>query len=136
MDARLPDAFLNYVVSFLPPQAAPGPQGGRRPIDHATVVKVIWFVLTVGCRWKDVPREMGCSGETARTRLKLWEEANVWQKIHLLILSELRHNDELQLETVMIDSVQVRAFGGGDRSEPSTLQPIVLKTSPSASSRR
>ena len=58
MDARLPDAFLNYVVSFLPPQAAPGPQGGRRPIDHATVVKVIWFVLTVGCRWKDVPREI------------------------------------------------------------------------------
>jgi hypothetical protein len=48
MDARLPDAFLNYVVSFLPPQAAPGPQGGRRPIDHATVVNVIWFVLIVG----------------------------------------------------------------------------------------
>ena len=119
MDARLPDAFLNYVVSFLPPQAAPGPQGGRRPIDHATVVKVIWFVLTVGCRWKDVPQEMGCSGETARTRLKLWEEANVWQKVHHLILSELRRNDELQLETVMIDSAQVRAFGGGDRSGPS-----------------
>ena len=59
---------------------------------------------------------MGCSGETALTRLKLWEEANVWQKIHHLILSELRHNDELQLETVMIDSVQVRAFGDGDRS--------------------
>ncbi len=88
----------SYVVSFLPPQAAPRPQGGRRPIDHATVLKVIWFVLTVGCRWKDVPQEMGCSGETARTRLKLWEEANVWQKIHHLILSELRRNDELQLE--------------------------------------
>jgi len=79
---------------------------------------------------------MECSGETARTSLKLWVEANVWQKIHHLILTELRRNDELQMETVMIDSVQVRAFGGGDRSEPSTLQPIVLKTSPSASSRR
>lgn len=68
MDARLPNAFLNDVVSFFPPQVPPGPQGGRKPIDHSTVIKVIWFVMTVGCRWKDVPIEMGCSGETARTR--------------------------------------------------------------------
>ena len=90
MDARLPDAFLNYVVSFLPLQARPGPQGGRKPIDHSTVVKVIWFVMAVGCRWKDVSIEMGCSSETARTRLKLWQEAKVWQKVHHLILTELR----------------------------------------------
>ena len=31
---------------------------GRRSIGHATVVKVIWFVLTGGIRWKDVPREI------------------------------------------------------------------------------
>lgn len=87
-------------------------------MGHATVVKFIWFMLTVGSRWKDVPREMGCSGETARTRLKLWQEANVWQKVHHRILSELWWQDELQLETVMIDSVRVRAFGGGGRTEP------------------
>lgn len=121
MDARLPDVFLNYVVSCLPPQVPPGPQGGRKAIDHSTVLKVIWFVMTVGSRWKDVPIEMGCSGETARTRLKLWQEADVWQKVHRLILSELRRKDELQLETVMINSVQVRAFGGGDRSSPALL---------------
>ena len=76
-------------------------------------------MLTVGCRWKDVPRELGCSGETARMRLKRWEEANVWQEVHRLLLCELRRKNELPLETVMIDSVQVRAFGGGDRSGPS-----------------
>ena len=70
MDARLPDAFLKCVVGLLPAQGPPRPQGGRKPIEHAIVLKVIWFVLTVGCRWKDVPPEMGCSGETARTRPK------------------------------------------------------------------
>jgi transposase len=119
MDARLPDAFLKSVVELLPAQAPRGPQGGRPPIEPAIVLRVIWFVLTVGCRWKDVPRELGCSGETARMRLKRWEEANVWQEVHRLLLCELRRKNELPLETVMIDSVQVRAFGGGDRSGPS-----------------
>lgn len=63
MDARLPDAFLKSVVDLLPAQAPSGPQGGRPPIDHATVLKMIGFLLTVACRWKDVPRELGCSGE-------------------------------------------------------------------------
>jgi len=70
---------------------------GRRSIGHATMVKVIWFVLTVGSRWKDVQREMGCSIEIARTRLKLWQETNVWQKVHHLMLSELRRQGEFQL---------------------------------------
>ena len=70
MDARLPDDFYDYVKDLLPAQSEPGPQGGRRPIDNFTVLKVIWFFLTVSCRWKDVPLEMGCCGETARTRLK------------------------------------------------------------------
>ena len=119
MDARLPDAFLKSVVELLPVQAPPGPQGGRPEIRHDVVVRVIWFVLTVGCRWKDVPREMGCSGETARTRLKLWQEAGLWQRVHHRILEELKRRGRLQLETTMVDSAQVRAFGGGDRSGPS-----------------
>lgn len=119
MDARLPDAFLKSVVELLPAQAPPGLQGGRPEIPHHVVVRVIWFVLTVGCRWKDVPPEMGCSGETARTRLKRWQEAGLWRLIHHRILRELKRRGRLELETTMIDSAQVRAFGGGDRSGPS-----------------
>jgi len=77
MDARLPDAFCESVVSLLATQEPPGRQGGRPAIPHAVVLKVIWFVLTVGCRWKDIPREFGCCGETARRRLKLWQELGV-----------------------------------------------------------
>ncbi|TWT42782.1 hypothetical protein KOR42_46370 [Thalassoglobus neptunius] len=49
MDARLPDDFYKHVKDLLPAQPTPGPQGGRPPTDHFTVLKVIWFVLTVGC---------------------------------------------------------------------------------------
>lgn len=119
MDARLPDAFLEYVVQLLPPQVSPGCQGGRPPIEHAVALRVIWFVLTVGCRWRDVPKELGCSGETVRTRLREWEHAGIWKRVHEQILSELNKRESLQLETAIIDSAQVRAFGGGDRSGPS-----------------
>ena len=67
MDARLPDAFCDSVMSLLPPQALPARQGGRPAIKHAVVLKVIWFVLTVGCRWKDIPPEFGCSGRNCAT---------------------------------------------------------------------
>ncbi len=59
MEARFPDAFQMSVVEWLPVQAPPGPQGGRHPMGHAMVLKVIWFVLTVGCRCKDVRRSLG-----------------------------------------------------------------------------
>ena len=103
MDARLPDAFCESVVSLLPTQEPPGRRGGRPAIPHAVVLKVIWFVLTVGCRWKDIPREFGCCGETARRRLKLWQELGVWQRVHLRLLSLLRQRGCLSGSVVLID---------------------------------
>ena len=79
-DARMPEKFYELAQPLLPPEKAPGPQGGRRAVGHHTVLKVIWFVLVTGCRWKDVPQEIGCCGETGRTRLQAWERAGIWTK--------------------------------------------------------
>src|SRR5437773_5708484 len=72
-DARMPERFVELAQPLLPQEREPGSQGGRRSKPHHTVLKVIWFVLVTGCRWKDVPPEMGCCGETARMRLQAWE---------------------------------------------------------------
>lgn len=118
-DACMPERLYQLAVPLLPPEKQPGPQGGRRPIDHHTVLKVIWFVLVTGCRWDDVPQEMGCCGETARTRLQSWERAGIWDQLHRLLLTMLQHEHELHAETAIIDTTQVRAFGGGDATGPS-----------------
>lgn len=118
-DACMPEGFYEAVVSLLPAESEPGPQGGRRAVKHHTVLKVIWFVLVTGCRWKDVPQEIGCCGETGRTRLQAWERAGIWSKIHHLFLTMLNHEKQLHLETAIIDSTQVRAFGGGEATGPS-----------------
>jgi len=118
-DARMPEKFYEMARPLLPLEREPGPQGGRRPIGHYNVLKVIWFVLVTGCRWKDVPKEMGCCGETARTRLQTWERAGIWDQLHIQLLTMLRRENELHLETAIIDSTQVRAFGGGEATGPS-----------------
>ena len=118
-DACMPERFYEFAQPLLPPEKEPGPQGGRRAVKHYTVLKVIWFVLVTGCRWKDVPKEMGCCGETARTRLQVWERTGLWDQLHQVLLSLLRKEHELNLETVVIDSTQVRAFGGGEATGPS-----------------
>ena len=118
-DARMPEEFYELARPMLPAEREPGPQGGRRPVGHYRVLKVIWFVLVTSCRWKDVPQEMGCCGETARTRLQEWERAGIWSQLHHLLLTMLHRENHLHLETTIIDTTQVRAFGGGDATGPS-----------------
>lgn len=118
-DACMPEKFFELAGPMLPPEKEIGPKGGRRSKSHHTVLKVIWFVLVTSCRWKDVPQEMGCCGETARTRLQAWERAGIWDQLHQVLLTMLNHEGQLHLETAIIDTTQVRAFGGGDATGPS-----------------
>jgi transposase len=115
----MPEKFYELACRLLPPEREIGRQGGRPPKSHHTVLKVIWFVLVTGCRWKDVPQEMGCCGETARTRLQAWERAGIWDQLHQLLLTMLNHEKALHLETAIVDTTQVRAFGGGESTGPS-----------------
>lgn len=68
---------------------------------------------------------MGCSGETAetaRTRLIEWQQRNLCDKLYLemlRLLRLLRRDGGLEQETVIVDSVVVRAQGGGEKSGPS-----------------
>jgi transposase len=118
-DACMPEEFFELARPMLPPEKNPGIQGGRPRAAHNTVLKVIWFVLVTGCRWKDVPKEIGCCGETARTRLQAWERAGIWIQLHHLLLTMMRKADLLHPEIAVIDTAQVRAFGGGDATGPS-----------------
>src|SRR5579872_332023 len=117
--AHMPDEFYDLVSHHLPPEQPIGPKGGRPRICHRIVLKVIWYILVSGCRWEDVPLEMGCSGGTARRRLKSWGELGIWDRLHADLLRLLRQADKLDPETAIVDSVIVRAFGGGELTGPS-----------------
>jgi len=118
-NARMPDEFFETVAHHLPPEQPVGPKGGRPRVGHRVVVRVIGFVLATGCRWEDVPAALGCSGRTAHHRLRTWEAAGVWDRLHADLLAALKRAGKLDLNTVIIDGVTVRAFGGGAATGPS-----------------
>jgi transposase len=117
--AHLPDEFYDLVSHHLPPEEPVGPQGGRPRILHRIVLRVIWYVLTVGVRWEDVPHELGCSGRTAHRRLRRWETLGLWDRLHADLLRLLKQAGKLDTDLVIVDGVTVRAFGGGEDTGPS-----------------
>jgi transposase len=117
--ARMPDDFYDLVVHHLPPEQPAGLQGGRPRTAHRIVLRVIWFVPATGDRWEDVPPELGCSGRTAHRRLRVWEEAGIWDRLHAGLLRLLRQAGKLDTDLVIVGGVYVRAFGGGEQTGPS-----------------
>src|SRR6266567_964892 len=87
---------------------------GRRRLDD--VLTGILFVLQTGIPWEYLPQEMGCgSGMTCWRRLREWQEAGVWQRLHELLLARLNEADRIDWSRAVIDSSHVRAFGGAPR---------------------
>ena len=117
--AVMPPEFYAELEPLLPKEKPVGPLGGRPRVPHQTVMKVIWFVLATGCRWADVPLELGCSGRTAHRRLEDWQVLAIWDQLHMRMLELLKKAGLLDLDTVCVDGVIVRAFGGGEETGPS-----------------
>jgi transposase len=112
--AQMPEAFFDLAAHHLPPDRSIGPAGGRPPLSNHDILKVLWFVLTAGIRWEDVPSEMGCSGRSAHRFLRHWEQLGCWSRLHADLLRLLHKADKLDPDLVVADAVLVRAFGGGE----------------------
>jgi transposase len=94
--------------------------GGRPPIDDRIALTGILFVLKTGIPWEDLPQEIGCCGMTCWRRLRDWQQAGVWDRLHELLLSELDRSDRLDWSRAAIDSSSVRAVGGGEKTGPNS----------------
>lgn len=114
-DACMPEKFYELAVPMLPPEKEIGPKGGRPPKTHHTVLKVIWFVLATGCRWKDVPIETGCCGETARSRMQSWEAAGIWRAV------PANRSDQLEILPATLDFPVVGGKPGRPLTHPKQL---------------
>jgi transposase len=81
------------------------------------------FVLQTGIPWEHLPQEMGCgSGMTCWRRLKEWQDAGVWQRLHEVLLSRLHVEERIDWSRAVIDSSQVRAvLGGSARGHPRSI---------------
>ena len=111
------DELWETIEPLLPPQP-PKPQGGRPRIDDRAALTGIVFVLKSGIPWEMLPREMGCgSGMTCWRRLKEWQEAGVWERLHLVLLNRLGEADQIDWERASLDSASIPAKRGGQKPQ-------------------
>lgn len=103
---------------------------GRKRLDDRRVLTGILFVLKTGIPWEDLPQEMGCgSGMTCWRRLRDWNEAGAWERLHQVLLDELQDSGQLDWSRAVVDSSHVRAKGGARR--PGRARSIAADRAPS-----
>ena len=86
---------------------------GRKRLPDREALQGILFVLHTGIAWRHLPLELGFgSGSTCYRRLDEWQQAGVWERLHALLLSELRAAGELEWSRAVADSSHVQAKKG------------------------
>ena len=120
------DRLWTIIEPLLPRRRRRKRYPGRLPLSDRQVLTGILFVLQSGIPWEMLPKEMGCgSGMTCWRRLKAWQQAGVWDRLHRVLLSKLRHAERIDFSRALADSSSIRAVHGGKKLDRT--QPIAVK---------
>jgi transposase len=122
---------LWQVIEPLLPAELPKPNGGRPRVSNRAALTGILFVLRTGIPWEMLPQELGCgSGMTCWRRLRDWQQAGVWHRLHQVLLDRLGEQDRIDWSRASLDSATVRAKGGA--KPPGAIQRIAANRARSA----
>ena len=130
MSAYLDDELWKVIAPLLPPER-PKPKGGRPRVPDRAALTGILFVLRSGIPWEMLPKEMGCgSGMTCWRRLRDWQEAGVWDRLHKVLLDRLGQADRIDWSRACADASSVPSPGGAKK--PGRIQRIAANRARSA----
>jgi transposase len=113
------DALWALIAPLLP-ERPPRPRGGRPPLDDRKALEGVVFVLRTGIPWASLPTAMGCgSGMTCWRRLRDWQAAGVFERLHRALLDRLGRANAIDFGRCSLDSASFPAKGGrAHRPEP------------------
>ena len=112
------DELWELIAPLLPAEK-PKPKGGRPRVPDRAALTGIVFVLRSGIPWGMLPKELGCgSPMTCWRRLRGWQAAGVWEKVHRVLLNRLRAAEQIDWRRAVVDSAYLRALLGGRKRAP------------------
>ncbi|GAA2690571.1 hypothetical protein GCM10009864_75910 [Streptomyces lunalinharesii] len=110
---------LWVLIEPLLPKPGPKLVEGRPRVPDRQALCGILFVLHTGIQCEFLPQELGFgSGMTCWRRLAAWNEAGVWDQLHVLLLKNLRSAGNLDWSRAVIDSSRARAARSGPKAVP------------------
>src|SRR6266508_1365386 len=106
---------------------------GRKRLPDRQALQGILFVLYTGIAWRHLPAELGFGGgSTCHRRMDEWQRAGVWERLHELLLAELRAAGEIEWSRAVADSSHVQAKKGAPkRARVRLIEPDRLQAAPS-----
>ena len=104
---EMADSQWSAIARHLPKPA----KTGRPRCDDRTTINGILFVLSTGCRWRELPKRYG-SKSTAHLRFQELQKKGIWRKI-LSDLARAAHGQEkIDLQKISVYSSTVFAKKG------------------------
>ena len=109
------ETLWTSIEPFLPKEP-PKPKGGRPRRSDKQALRGILFILETGIPWEKLPQEMGCgSGMTCWRRLRQWQKAGVWDRLHVVLLAQIHRAKRFAWRRFAIDSATVPSPRGAKR---------------------
>jgi transposase len=107
----LTDAEWGHIEPLIPP-AKRG--GGKRRVDMRQVVNGVMYVLSTGCQWRYIPKDLP-PRSTLFDYLDLWSYDGTLDRIHHTLYMECREQDgrEASPTAAIIDSQSVKSAEKG-----------------------
>ena len=103
-------------IEPLLPKEPPKPKGGRPRRSDKQALRGILFILETGIPWEKLPQEMGCgSGMTCWRRLRQWQKAGVWDRLHVVLLAQIHRAKRFKWQRFSIDSATIPSPRGAKR---------------------
>lgn len=120
------DREWNAIRVFLPKERTGKP--GRPWADHYRTLNGIYWILSTGAPWRDLPPEFG-AWQTVYKRFRRWCEIGLWHRIWSKLVNLFRRNDQLSFQVWMVDGSMVRAHHssvGGSKNSSTNPQENAL----------
>jgi transposase len=103
------------LIAALIPAAKRG--GRRREIDVREVLNAIFYVLSTGCQWKALPKDLPAKS-TAHAYFMLWDWDGTLERIHhaLYVQTREREGRDASPTVAIIDSQSAKAAQKGAKA--------------------
>ena len=114
---RYPSDLTEAEWQRFEPEIPPAKLGGRpREVDLREVFNAICYVLSTGCQWKALPKDLAAKS-TAHHYFMLWDWDGTLERIHHALYVEAREQAgrDASPTTAIIDSQSAKAAQKGAR---------------------